>query len=847
MKSQTMMPTPRSVAVPAASAWCAAVFAPLLLSGAAQAAQFTVIGPAGSGEFGRSVTTLPNGNIIVTDPGFDAPGPVADVGAVHLYRPTGVLISTLRGSSANDRVGSGGVDVLTNGNYVVRSPDWDHGATTDAGAVTFASGTGGVSGAVSSVNSLVGSRSGDRVGSARITALTNGNYVVRSPDWDSGATADVGAVTFGSGTDGVSGGVSAANSLVGSRSGDRVGSAGVTALTNGNYVVRSPDWDNGAITDAGAATFGSGTSGNSGAASAANSLVGSATGDRVGGAGVTALTNGNYVVSSHSWDNGAIADAGAATFGSGTTGISGAVSAANSLVGGTSGDQVGFGTGAFAGNTVTALSNGNYVVASPNWDNGPSANAGAATFGSGTSGISGLVSATNSLVGSKENDRVGFPGVTALSNGNYVVASRSWGNGTIINAGAATFGSGTVGISGLVSTANSLVGGATSAQVGAFGVTALSNGNYVVCSPFWNEGMPSFRGAATFGLGTSGITGVVSSANSLVGSSAGDRVCASQITALSNGNYVVSSYSWSNDGIAFVGAVTFGSGTTGISGAVSAANSLVGGAADDSVGQGGVIALTNGSYVVSSWLWKNGGIGDVGAVTFGSGTSGITGVVSPANSLVGSNGGDRVGDGGQVSTGVSGVTAVGNGNYVVNSPRWNNGAGAITLALSDGSVVGPITSTHSVLGTVAGAGASQTFAYDAARNQLAVGQPDSNRVVLHRTGIGTAISITGDMPDPSIGGQPVTFTASIIASPNPPADGRVTFAASSGESCVDTTPTATSATTADFSCTITFTAGGVGAVFAEYTGSIIHAYSGSGPEPHTTIVDPVFTNGFEGL
>ena len=56
---------------------------------------------------------------------------------------------------------------------------------------------------------------------------------------------------------------------------------------------------------------------------------------------MTALTNGNYVVRSPAWDNGAVADAGAVTLGSGTTGVSGAVSAANSLVGSTADDQVG--------------------------------------------------------------------------------------------------------------------------------------------------------------------------------------------------------------------------------------------------------------------------------------------------------------------------------------------------------------------------------------------------------------------------------------------------------------------------------------------------------------------------
>jgi hypothetical protein len=511
----------------------------IALAGAGQAAQFTVTGPPGSGEFGRTVTVLPNGNIVVTDPGFDAPGPIANVGAVHLYRPNGTLVSTLRGSTAGDQVGGGGVTALSNGNFVVGSSIWDSGATADAGAVTFASGTSGISGVVSPANSLVGSAASDQIGNAGVTALSNGNYVVRSSNWDNGTAADAGAVTFGSGISGISGVVSPANSLVGSAASDQVGGSGVTALSTGNYVVVSSVWDNGAIANAGAVTFGSGTSGISGEASSANSLVGSAASDQVGGFGVTALSNGNYVVRSAIWDNGATADAGAVT------------------------------------------------------------------FASGTSGISGVVSPANSLVGSAANDEVGNSGVTALSNSNYVVGSANWDNGATTNAGA------------------------------------------------------------------------------------------------------------------------------------------------------------------------------------------------------------------------------------------------ITLGLVNGSVVGAITNVHSVLGSVADQGATQTFGYDAVRNQLAVGQPASNRMVLQRTGIATAISIVGDTPDPSAAGQPVTFTATLSASPNAPTDGQVTFTASSGESCVDTTPTATSASTTDYACTITFTTNGSATVVAEYTGSIRHAYSGSGPETHTTIRDPVFANGFE--
>ena len=67
---------------------------------------------------------------------------------------------------------------------------------------------------------------------------------------------------------------------------------------------------------------------------------------------------------------------------------------------------------------MTQLANGNYVVESPEWDNG----LGAATFGSSTTGVAGVISAANSLIGATTSDHVGGV-VVALSNGNYINAS----------------------------------------------------------------------------------------------------------------------------------------------------------------------------------------------------------------------------------------------------------------------------------------------------------------------------------------------------------------------------------------------------------------------------------------
>jgi hypothetical protein len=262
------------------------------------AGQIDIQGPAGSVAFGTLVFVLPNGNIVVTDPNASS-----GVGAVYLYDPAGNLISTLSGSSANDQVGYAGIVVVGNSNFVVNSLLWNNGPVTKAGAVTWVNGSTGLTGTVSIANSLVGTNANDMVGNFGITRLANGNYIVRSAYWNS----NVGAVTWGDGNAGMSGAVSPTNSLTGTMgtgitSGDEIGYT-VTALSNGNYVVASPYWSNGASYYAGAVTFGDGSTGVSGPVSSVNSLVGTIGDDRVDYNGVVALNNGAYVVASQYWNS----------------------------------------------------------------------------------------------------------------------------------------------------------------------------------------------------------------------------------------------------------------------------------------------------------------------------------------------------------------------------------------------------------------------------------------------------------------------------------------------------------------------------------------------------------------
>ncbi|MCB1627357.1 MAG: hypothetical protein KDI48_06480, partial [Xanthomonadales bacterium] len=369
---------------------------------------------------------------------------------------TGTVGSVTTGNSFvgrgnNERTGLS-VTALSNGNYVVSSPGWMNGPTVNAGAVTLLAGNGPVSTFAGTAISLVGSSPDDQVGAGpgRIIALSNGNYVVASSSWDNGANADVGAVTWGSGTSGVTGVISAANSLVGTTPDDQIGES-VTALTNGHYVAASPSWSNGAFTDAGAFTWGNGNSGTVGPVSGANSMVGSAMNDFVGSAGgAIPLSNGNYVVRSRQWDNGAVADAGAVTWRNGTVPTSGAISPANSIVGSSAGDNL--------GQSVLALPNGHFVLTAPSWDNGAISGAGAVSWVNGATGRTGPLSAANSLVGTTVSDALG-QGLRAYSDANYVIRSPLWDNGNVVNAGAVTLALGTEPLSGNIMAANSVLGG----------------------------------------------------------------------------------------------------------------------------------------------------------------------------------------------------------------------------------------------------------------------------------------------------------------------------------------------------------------------------------------------------
>lgn len=419
----------------------------------------------GFNQGGFSVYALTNGNYVVVVRDLRNQGSVTWVNGSAATSDVIGPSNSLIDSEQFDQVGSGGIIALPSGNYLALS--------NAQRAVTFGDGVAPITGQVSTSNSLISTGFSSDL---RVEVLSNGDYLVINQTWGPGDgpigfSDGVGAVTWGSGETGVSGMVSSENSLIGSQPGDEVGSGGVTPLTNGHYVVNSPKWSDGDKSEVGAATFVRGGGPIVGTVNATNSLIGSTPEDHVGFV-TTALSNGNYVVGSPDWDRQGVPNVGAATFASGTDGIIGVVDETNSLVGSTANDQVGGMLSGFQGpmpiGLITVSDGPQVLLRSPFWDNGPLADAGAVTLVDASAEITGEISAVNSLVGASAGDQVGFlrslgngrlfDTVKPLASGAFLLASPAWDNCDTARAGAVTVVGGSEGIPSMISALNSFVG-----------------------------------------------------------------------------------------------------------------------------------------------------------------------------------------------------------------------------------------------------------------------------------------------------------------------------------------------------------------------------------------------------
>ena len=528
--------------------------------------------------------------------------------------------------------------------------------------------------------------------------LNGSSYAVLASGWDNGAAVDAGAAMFFDAGTGVftstgqsfSGTLDQNNSFVGTGSGDRIGSEGFLNIGNSAYL-RSPDW-NGVGAWTWIADPGAGITGT---VSVSNSLQGSSPGD-LADYFTESLNNNKYAVFFYNWDNGAATDAGAIGIFDRDVGLTGVIGAGNSLVGSHADDRAGtFDPGYvyYPRNTFAKpITDGSrYLLYSPDWNAG----AGAITWLdlNDSTTWKGTIASGNSLVGSAAGDRIGLYNTYY---GDYQL--RSVGNDRYFitstmwngNMGAVTWFDGTSAPTGVIGASNSLVGSTAGDLIGDQWLIVGSK--YIFLSPEWDNAGTVNAGAITITDAT-GLTGAVTVANSLVGSHNNDRLGNLYIPAFGSATGIVFRTTAWNSG---AGALTWYDGLDApLTGVLSAANSLVGSTAGDGLGNF-YSSLGNNRYAFFTPNWDNGAVVDAGAITIVDAQTPMVGTISSANSLVGEHASDFVGSGGALSLGGS--------QYLFRSAWWNESRGAISWydSATMPPLTGPVTENNSMIGAVAG-------------------------------------------------------------------------------------------------------------------------------------------------
>jgi len=149
------------------------------------------------------------------------------------------------------------------------------------------------------------------------------------------------------------------------------------------------------------------------------------------------------------------------------------------------------------------------------------------SWGDGTSGVQGALSAANSAIESDPSSGTPLLQAAPLQNGNYVIWDFLWGEGGGFGFGASMLATGFAPTTTSPSAANSLVGSQTRDFVGGGntavpGVSSYPGDIYVIFSPDWANGSTQKAGAVTLASSTKRLIGPVTPQNSVVGSLANE-------------------------------------------------------------------------------------------------------------------------------------------------------------------------------------------------------------------------------------------------------------------------------------------------------------------------------------
>ena len=190
-------------------------------------------------------------------------------------------------------------------------------------------------------------------------------------------------------------------------------------------------------------------------------------------------------------------------------------------------------------------------------------------------------------------------------------------------------------------------------SVDFFGITALANNNFVIASPYDDVNSLSNAGSVMLINGTTGAqikTIAGDTANDKLGSGSDDNGGYSSVTALGNNNFVIASAYDDVNSVVNAGSVMLVNGATGAQ-----IKTIAGDTENDYLGHTSVTALGNNNFVIASLFDDVNSVVNAGSVMLVNGATGA----QIGTTLAGDTQNDYLGE--------SGVTALGNNNFVIAS------------------------------------------------------------------------------------------------------------------------------------------------------------------------------------
>lgn len=473
---------------------------------------------------------LDNGNFLIVSSQDDVGG-LVDAGSVILVDPNGSSLALISGDQNQDQIGSEGITVLSNGNFLIKSRFDDVGGLVDVGSVKLVNGSTG-----QVISTLSSDEVSDNFANAGAFALPQGRFLISSILDDRLGLIDCGSVQLVNGDTG-----SVIAEISGDQDYDQIGLGGISVLSNGNFVISSWRDDFGSVSNAGSVKLVDGATG-----SVIVSIEGDNDEDYFGNKPATSLFDQSglneihFVIVAPYDDISSLADAGSVHV---LDGVTGAILA--SFVGDHDSDFLGYngildklsnsndgkfailsefdgvgsnsnegsiklinkltlsleftiqGTASDSGlgrGQALVLSNGNFVISNPNAGQGLLINIGVVDLYDGNDGAK-----ISSFSGNQDNDNLGSHGVIGLSQGNFVISSSEDDASGIFNAGSVKLVNGTTG-----QLIKEFKGKKPEDQISIGGTFAFLNGDFAFISDLEDVGSLDSAGTIKFVDGSSG-------------------------------------------------------------------------------------------------------------------------------------------------------------------------------------------------------------------------------------------------------------------------------------------------------------------------------------------------------